>query len=120
MDTQQETLFILRVFVSCYLVFMNFAFFDDLVASSVFDTLPVKTQHLINSFMSEPMETASVRGCISSEGATPKAVNMEVPAIVPKSLRSPRLKPTLVEEAPKPKKDKQKKMFLVRKSPRKH
>ena len=45
---------------------------------------------------------------------------MEVPAVVPTALRSPRPKPTPMREVPKPKKDKQEKFFLVCESPRKH
>lgn len=72
----------------------------------MFDRLVVETQQLINKFMFEPMETTSVGGSIAFEGATLEVISMEVSAGVPKSPRSPRLKPTLAREGPKPKKDK--------------
>lgn len=106
--------------MSCCMVCMNSAFFEDLVASSVFDRLPEETQQLIHSFMSTLVETASVGGSIASEGATPKVVSMEVPIAVPKLARSPRPKPTSASEVPKLTKDKQRKTLSVCESPRKH
>lgn len=88
---------------------MNHKFFENLVASSVFDRLLEVTQQLINNVMSSHVETASARGSIASLGATPEVVNMEAPAAVPKSSRSPRPKPTPVREVPKTNKCKQKK-----------
>lgn len=46
-------------------------------------------------------------------GAAPEVVSMEASAAVPMAPRSPRPKLTLVREAPKPKKDKQKWPMLV-------
>ena len=41
-----------------------------------------------------------------TEGAALEVANVEVPKKVPKSLRSPRLRPTLTKEGPKTKRDK--------------
>lgn len=47
-------------------------------------------------------------------------MSREAPIVVPMALRSPTLKPTLVREVPKRKKEKQKNPMLVRESPRKN
>lgn len=99
---------------------MNHVFFEDLVASSVFERLCEETHHLINSFMSTPAETASAKGSIAFEGASLEVVSMEVPAAVLKSPRSPRPKLALARDVPNLKKHKQKKMLLVHQSLRKH
>lgn len=70
--------------------------------------------------MSGPGEIASTEGIVASEAAAPKVVSMEAPATMPMTPRSLRSKPTPVRENPKPKKDKQKRLMLVRKSLRKH
>jgi len=67
-----------------------------------------------------PAETASTRETVASEGVSPKVMSMEVLATVPMTLRSPRPKPMLMREVPKPKKDNQKKLMPVCESPRKH
>jgi len=67
-----------------------------------------------------PTKTASTEGTIASEGAAPVVVSMEVPAVVPMAWRFPRSKPMVMREVPKPKKDKKKKLILVRESSRKH
>lgn len=77
-------------------------------------------QYFINNVMSAPDETASTGGNVASKGVAPEVVSMEVPAAIPKVPRSPRPKPTLSREAPKPKMDKQKKTFPMRESLSKH
>ena len=54
---------------------------------------------LLNSLMLKLVETASAEGSMASEGAAPGVVSVEVPAVVPKSLRSPRPKPTVMKPA---------------------
>lgn len=70
--------------------------------------MPELDQKLITYIMLGlcPTETASTGGTISSKGTALEVMSMEVSAAVPTTLRSPRLKPTLVREVPKPKKDK--------------
>jgi len=74
----------------------------------VFDRLPKKTDELLSSLMLATLETASARGSMASERASPQVVSVEVPAEVLKSLRLPRPRPTLIKEGPKTKKDKKK------------
>lgn len=85
---------------------MNLASFEALVASSAFDRFPKEKQELLNSLISEPVETTSVGGTMASEGVAPEVVSVEVPTDVPKLLRSPRLRRTLTKRGPKTKKDK--------------
>jgi len=54
------------------------------------------------------------------EGAAPEVVSVEMPAEVPKSQKSARLRPMPTREGRKTKKDKQNMMQLVHKSLRKH
>ena len=81
---------------------MNLENFKALVASSVLDKLPKATQEFLTRLMSAPVETASAGGSMASKGATPKIASVEVP----KSQRSPTLRPTLPKEGPKTRKDK--------------
>ena len=67
-----------------------------------------------------PTETMSTGGYVAFEGAVLEVVRMEAPFSMPMGLRSPRLKPTLVREAPKPKKYKQKRPMSMHESLRKH
>lgn len=99
---------------------MNPQFFAYLVISSMFHTLPKDTQQFILSAMSEPSETASNGGTISSQGMASEVVSMEAPAPVPTAPRLPRSKYTPVRENSKPKKDKQKRPMPVCESLRKH
>lgn len=108
MATQQKALCILRIAVLSSQVCMNLESFEALGASLVFEKLPKETQELLTSIMLAPMETASVEEEMAAEGAAPKVVSVEVPREVPKSSRSPRLRPTPTKDAPKPKKDKKK------------
>lgn len=62
------------------------------MASSKFDRLPKETQELLNSHMLAPIETESAGFSMASKGATPEVISVEVPAVVPKLIRSPRLK----------------------------
>lgn len=101
-------------------MFVNPKFYAYLAASSVFEKLREDTQQFIHNIMFAPAKTASTREVISSEGDAPKVVSMEVPTAVPMAPRSPRPKPTLVRDVPKPKKDKKKNHVPVCKSPRKH
>lgn len=116
----QRTLCIVRIFALCFPLFMNPQVFADLVASSVFDRLPKDTQQFILNTMSGPGKTKITGGTISSEGASPEVVSIEAPTTMPTAPRSPRPKPTLVREAPKPKKDKEKRPMLLHESKRKH
>lgn len=81
--------------------------------------------------MSVPIETAIIGDemaaegtapeiAMAAEGAAPKVLNIEVLTEVPKSLRSPRSRPTLTKEGPKTKKYKQKMPHPIRASPKKH
>lgn len=70
----------------------------------MFDTLSESDQNFINRFMSAPTETASTRGAITSEGATPEVMSIEVLAVVPTTPMSLGPKPTPMREVPKPKK----------------
>lgn len=70
--------------------------------------------------MSVPIETVSVGEAMEIEGTALEIASVEVPAEVPKSLRSPRLRPTLIKEGPKMKKYNKKLTQSVRASPRKH
>lgn len=108
MAAQRKIVCIRRVEVSRYRLCMNPKSFEALVASSMFDRLPKETQEILNSLMLVPMETASAGGCMVSEGDAPEVVNVEMPAVVPKSPRFPRLKPTLAGGASKMKKEKYK------------
>lgn len=78
------------------------------MASSVFDTLPKETQELLNSLMSTPVETTSAGESMAFEGDAPEVRSVEVPVDVPKSLRSPRPRPTSTRDGSNTKKDKQK------------
>lgn len=77
---------------------MNRKFSEDLVTSSVFNSLPEETQQFIRSTMSGPGETASTGGTIASKGAALEVVSMEVLTPVPTVLRFPRQKHTPVHE----------------------
>jgi len=59
------------------------------------------------------MEMKSVGGSMASKGASAEVVSLGMPIAVPKSPRSPRLKPTPVGEASKMNKNKQKATQLV-------
>jgi len=85
---------------------MNLENFEALVASSIFDKLCKATQELLTKFMSAPMETASARGSMASEGASSNIISVEIPIEVLKSPRSPKPRPTLTREGPKTKKGK--------------
>lgn len=85
---------------------MNPRVYANLVASSVFDKFPEETHQFIPSTMSGPGDTNSTGGAVTSEGAAPKVMSMKNPAAMPTAPRSPRPKPMMVREDPKPKKDK--------------
>lgn len=59
-------------------------------------------------------------GVVVSKGATPQVMSMDILAPMATMSRSPTLKPRLVREVPKPKKDKQKKHMPMHESQRKH
>ena len=101
---------------------MNCEFFKYLIASPMFDNFLELDMKFISDIMSGPCpaKTASTGGTIASEGVALDVVSMEALAPVPTILRSPRSKPTLVREVPKPKKDKKNKPMPVHKSSRKH
>lgn len=93
---------------------MNYEFLEALIQSSAFEELPRVTQELLNSVMltlveamnTEAMTTEGVVPEVVSkvEGATPKVA--EVLAKVSKSPRTPRPKPTPIEECMKDKRGK--------------
>jgi len=56
--------------------------------------------------MSALVEIASVAEVMATEGATLEVTSVEIPAEVPKLLRSPKPRPTPPKEGPKTKKDK--------------
>lgn len=87
---------------------MNCEFFEALITSYVFDKFPELDKKIICNIMLRPgpTETTSARGIVASKVVDPEVLSVETPTHVPMVLRSPRLKPTPVREAPKPKKDK--------------
>lgn len=99
---------------------MNPIVFEDLVACSVFDKLPKETQGILKSLMLVSVETTSARGFMASKRAASKVISVDMPTTVPKSLKSPRLKPTLETEGSRMKKDKLKVIQLVCELRRKH
>ena len=90
--------------------------FENFLASPVSES----DQNFINIIMSAPAKTTGTGGFVTSKGAAPEVASVEVLAEVPKSPRSPRLRPTSTTEGPKTKKYKQRVAQLVRESPRKH
>lgn len=94
---------------------MNYEFFQDLITSMVFEQLSKETQALVNSVMSTRAEAINTERVATEENvqeidmgakvASPEVA--EVLAEVPKSPRTPRLKPTPTKETMKEKKGKQ-------------
>lgn len=131
MATKGKALAILKIEVLSSQTRMNHEKFEALIASSMFERLPKEIQEFFPSIMSVPTKTVNAGEVMTTEGAAPEVAmetkgvspeiaSFEVPVEVPKSLRSPRLRPTLTKEGPKMKKDKEKVTLQVRALPKKH
>ena len=91
---------------------MNHEYFEASITSSSFEKFPKEMQELLSSIMSVPAETMITREemivkgtspevAMVAEGASPEVASVKVPREVPKSLRSPKPRPTLIKEGPK-------------------
>jgi len=93
---------------------MNYEFFQDLVASLVFEKLSKETQELVNSVMSTNTKAMKIEEVASEENVQEIDMEAEVAAPevakllaeVPKSSRTLRLKPTPTKVTVKDKKGK--------------
>jgi len=87
---------------------MNRELFEYLITIPEFDKFPELDRKFIHDIIlgPGPTETISTGGTITSEGATPEVVIMEALTPVLMASRSHRLKPTVMREVPKLKKDK--------------
>lgn len=100
---------------------MNRLYWEDLVTSPAFSKLSKVNKAFIQERMlgPSPVENMSTGGDVTFEGVVLEVMSVEAPAAVPMVPRSPRLKPTRVQKAHKPGKDKHQKPMPVCESPNK-
>lgn len=90
----------LIVFGMCFLLLMNYSYFEDLVTSPTFSKLSELNHRFIIETMlgPSPAKIVSIGGDVASKGVAPEVVSMEASTLMLMTPRSPRLKPTRIRE----------------------